>query len=78
MKKVDRSGWPNGQWDGEPDRIEWRVGDFYCLVNRTSIGHLCGYVGVPEGHRWYGLGYDDIHRIEPELEVHGGLTFAGF
>lgn len=28
------------------------------VVIMTDIGHMCGYVGVPEGHPLYGCGYD--------------------
>jgi hypothetical protein len=76
MTRIDRTNWPAGRWDGEPDRVEWRVGDFYCIVNRTKLGHWCGYLGVPAGHKWDGQDYDAIHDMEPDLEVHGGLTWA--
>lgn len=28
------------------------------MVIRTEAGHRCGYVRVPEGHPWFGLGFD--------------------
>ena len=43
------------------------------VVIATPMGHRCGYVGVPEGNKFYGLGYDDVHLNEG---VHGGLTYA--
>lgn len=36
-----------------------------------SLIHLCGYVGIPKTHLWYGKDYDDI-----DADVHGGLTYA--
>lgn len=36
-----------------------------------SIGCLLGYIAVPPGHPWHGLGYDFI-----SASVHGGLTYA--
>ena len=64
--------WPRGRWDEEPDVVEWRESGVSCLVVRMSdIGHLNGYVGVPEGHPWWGVGYDDI-----KCGVHGGLTYS--
>lgn len=36
------------------------------------MGHLCGYIGVPKGHPWYGKDHDMI-----EANVHGGLTYFG-
>ena len=40
-------------------------------VIATPMGHRCGYVGVPTEHPLYGKHYD-----APEVEVHGGLTYA--
>ena len=34
--------------------------------------HLCGYLGVPKDHPWYGKDYDEV-----DVEVHGGLTYYG-
>jgi hypothetical protein len=69
---IDKSAWPDGPWKTEPDRKEWEHTGFNCLVVRAaSHGALCGYVGVPPGHPWYGHGYDDI-----SAECHGGLTYA--
>lgn len=36
-----------------------------------SVGWGNGYVGVPNGHPWFGKDYDAINA-----EVHGGLTYA--
>lgn len=39
---------------------KWVEGRYDCLVVRhATLGHLCGYVRVPEDHPWHGLGYDD-------------------
>ena len=35
-------------------------------------GSRCGYVGVPEGHAASGKDYDEL-----DINVHGGLTYAG-
>lgn len=35
-------------------------------------GAANGYVKIPPGHHWHGLGYDEIN-----VDVHGGLTFGG-
>ena len=52
-----------------------------CIIRRLlrinapiEIGgmfHLCGYVGVPKGHKLFGKNYDDVG-----VKVHGGLTFG--
>lgn len=57
---VDRSGWPSGAWDHEPDRLEWRSPTgFACLILRQQRGHLCGYVAVPPGHPLHGIDYNE-------------------
>lgn len=72
---VDKSGWGPGPWQDEPDKEQWADGatGYACLLKRGPVGALCGYVGVPAGHPWHGVGYDDI---EPYPEVHGGLTYS--
>jgi len=71
---VDRTGWAPGPWDDEPDRREWRYDGLPCLIVRSNGGGaLCGYVGVPASHPWYGRGYDGI---DCDVEVHGGLTYS--
>ena len=71
---TDRAGWEPGDWDDEPDRVEWRwLGPpkLPCLIVRGPSGALCGYVGVPPGHPYYELDYQkcDVH-------AHGSLTYA--
>jgi hypothetical protein len=67
-------GWPSGPWDGEPDKLVWRDKEagYPCMIVRTPWnGHLCGYVGVPQGHPDFGKNYDDV-----DVQVHMGLTFS--
>jgi hypothetical protein len=69
---VDRSGWPPGPWDQEPDRVEWRHAALPCLIVRSrTTGALCGYVGLPPGHPHHGAAYEDV-----DVFVHGGLTYS--
>src|SRR6266496_32796 len=72
--KIDRTGWPAGPWDNEPDRLEWRdkATGFPCLIVRNRMGGLCGYVGVPTKHPFHGKNYDSVN-----ISVHGGLTYSG-
>ncbi len=70
-KKIDRSTWPAGPWDTEPDRVEFEHLGFPCLVVRVDGGHLCGYVAMPPGHPWHGKDMDDVGA-----DVHGGITYA--
>jgi len=46
------------EWDTEPDKLEWEHAGFKCLILRTSeMKHLCGYVGLPKWHPYYGKEY---------------------
>ena len=72
---VDKSTWDRGIWDSEPDKIQWADDDtgLPCLIVRhPTSGHLCGYVGVADGHPWFGKDYGAA-----DVSCHGGLTFAG-
>jgi hypothetical protein len=60
-------------WESEPDRLEWRAHGLACLIVRNGLGTLCGYVGVPRQHPWYGAG---LEAIEDRVSVHGGLTYS--
>lgn len=62
------------EWDREPDTVQ---GEGYCIVRHKSMGFLCGYVSVPEGHPWFKQGYDEVRGAGGEyVECHGGLTYA--
>lgn len=88
-RTVDKSGWPRrGEWDDEPDKVQWKdeATGLPCLIVRNGSGALCGYVGMPVGHRWHGVDYDNVrfydvpdgkYDSESYPDVHGGLTFAG-
>jgi hypothetical protein len=54
---VDRTGWPPGPWDDEPDRFAFIAHGYQCLILRDLGGSLCGYVGVPPGHPLHGVDY---------------------
>lgn len=81
----DKSDWGDGPWQGEPDRVEWRLLGFKCLILRGPMGTLCGYVGVPPGHPCYGLNMDEVRtmpiRFPPPPPVQGArdaaTTFRG-
>jgi hypothetical protein len=71
---VDKSNWEDGPWKQEPDKKQWLDEEtgYPCLIHRSpTSGSLCGYVGVPESHPYFGKNYDDV-----DVQVHGGLTFA--
>jgi len=71
--KVDKSRFPRGEWDHEPDKLNWideRTG-MACMIVRNSMGALCGYVAVERGHPYYEKDYSHV-----DVECHGGLTYA--
>src|SRR6188508_661099 len=72
---IDRTGWPPGPWDDEPDEVEWQFDDppgFVGIIRRNELGALCGYVGVPHDHPLFGFPFTGYGH----LNVHGGVTFA--
>jgi hypothetical protein len=74
-RTIDKSSWPRGPWDDEPDKVQWpdEATALPCLIVRNHYGALCGYVGVPPDHPWHGKHYDDDAVM---VDVHGGLTFS--
>ena len=66
---------PPGVWQDEPDKLVWRSKEHslpMMIVRSPSTGALCGYVGVPPGHRFHKADYSEVD----DVEVHGGLTYA--
>lgn len=72
-RTMDKTAWGEGPWQDEPDKIQWTdaVTGLPCMAKRNRMGVLCGYVGVAEGHPFFGKGYDDV-----PLDAHGGLSYA--
>lgn len=84
-RTVDKSEWDRGEWDDEPDKLQWQdeATGLPCLIVRGPSGALCGYVGVAEGHPCFGVDYSDAKPVTPledenYIDVHGGLTFSDF
>lgn len=73
----DKSKWPRGEWDDEPDKMQWLDEEtgLPCLLHRNRCGALCGYVGVNPGHPYYGVEYGVPNEV---VDVHGELTYAAF
>lgn len=73
---IDRKalGWPSGEWDSEPDKVQWQdeATQLPCLaVRHPHFGNWCGYVGVAPGHQLHGKSCNDA-----DVDVHGGLTYS--
>jgi len=60
-------------WEKEPNRLEFEHCGLPVLIQRNSMGALCGYVAVPQSHPWHGKQWSD-----PDIwiQVHGGLTYS--
>jgi hypothetical protein len=68
-------------WEDEPDNAEWtqEPSGYKCRIKRNDItGTLCGYVGIPKEHRFWGIGYEEgnVELSEIEVDVHGGITYS--
>lgn len=74
---VDKTGWGDGPWQHEPDKISWtdQATGLPCLIVRNRLGSLCGYAGVTPDHPWHGLRYD-VDAALGVIDVHGGLTYS--
>lgn len=74
----DKSGWGEGPWQNEPDKVQFtdlKTG-LPCLIVRSGMsGALCGYVGVSSSHPFFERDYSEI---DSHVNVHGGLTYANF
>jgi hypothetical protein len=69
----DKSLWGKGEWDNEPDRVDFIHVGYSCFIMRNHSGAWCGYVGVPSNHVGYGQDYNEMCE---HVDVHGGLTYA--
>ncbi len=72
--------YPYRPWEDEPDHAEWEneVG-YKCRISRMEgSGALCGYVGIPKGHKYWGVIYDegDAELDAIADDVHGGFTYT--
>lgn len=55
---MSKNDWPQGPWTDEPDEEAFEHEGLKCRIYRAnSMGHLCGYVQVPQGHPLHGVGY---------------------
>lgn len=51
-------------------RFEYK--GFPCVVEMQIMAFRTGYVGLPKGHKYYGVDYRDITSID----CHGGLSYS--
>lgn len=58
-----------GIWDNIPEYQEFTDRGFKCHIRKSNLGHLCGYVKLPQEILHGEL---DIY----DLDVHGGITYT--
>jgi len=73
--------YPVRPWENEPDHAEWvqEVSGYKCRISRMEgSGALCGYVGIPKEHRFWGVIYDEGNEELDAIadDVHGGFTYT--
>ena len=73
--------YPVRPWENEPDYAEWvqEPSGYKCRISRMEgSGALCGYVGIPKGHKYWGVIYDegDAELDAIADDVHGGFTYT--
>lgn len=82
----DRFYWKGGNTVENEAKKDWVVefdeikkdtpsGDMRMVVVFGRLGHRCGYVGVTKNHILFGKDYDEAGL---DVDVHGGLTYAGW
>jgi hypothetical protein len=76
---IDRTGWPRGPWDSEPDRVDWKTkaGLHAIALRQPSSGGWCGYVGVEPGHPYYPGGSHASGEGCTFEGLHSECTYAG-
>lgn len=70
----DKSTWGDGPWQTELDELiytEQETG-YLCIIARCDLGHLCGYIAVPEGHPYFGKSFFEMR----DIKVHGNVTLC--
>ncbi len=73
--------YPIRPWENEPDHAEWvqEISGYKCRISRMEgSGALCGYVGIPKEHRFWGVIYDEGNEELDAIadDVHGGFTYT--
>jgi hypothetical protein len=73
--------YPIRPWEHEPDHAEWvqEPSGYKCRIRRNeATGALCGYVGIPKGHKYWGVIYDEGDEELDAIadDVHGGFTYS--
>jgi hypothetical protein len=71
----DKSSWPRGEWDNEPEKIEFTDEEtgYKCTALRNKYnGTWCGYVYIPKGHPSFAI----TSIFKHDVDVHGGISYS--
>jgi hypothetical protein len=75
---ADKTAWGPGPWQDEHDKEQWTdpATGLPCLIVRNTrmSGAFCGYVGVSDGHPWFGK--EAVEQAVPEVD-YGGFCEEG-
>lgn len=52
---------------------DFYIDEYRCVIIGHFMGHRCGYIQIPQEHKYYKADYDSIN-----VPVHGGWTFSDF
>lgn len=69
---ADKKNWGDGEWQYEPDFMEFKYKGYHCSANRDdSTGTWGGCITLPQ--------YDKYHdkKLQSQLKAHGGLLIHG-
>lgn len=69
---INRDKWNSGPWDNEADQKTWMHQGIPCVIRRTPLGHLCGYVALLSEHPLFNA---SKNHFLSNINVHGGITF---
>lgn len=61
----------NKEYKGAIEEKRFEYKGFPCVVVMQALGFRTGYVGIPKGHKLYGVNYGDV-----DIDCHGGLTYS--
>lgn len=59
------------KWAIQEERFDYE--GFPCVVLMKAMAFRTGYVGIPEGHKLYGIDYNEI-----PIDCHEGLTYSNY
>jgi hypothetical protein len=56
-----------------PDEVRYVEDQYTLIIRRRPMGYNCGYIVLPDLHRYDGVDCDNI-----PVQVHGGLSYSAY